>query len=49
MEKDRYRLADINDNQKVKQQLTEYENDIAKEIGGDIALVAYQREEGVKG
>lgn len=48
MENDRYRLADINNNQKVRQRLTEYENDIAKEIGGDIVLVAYQREEGVK-
>ncbi len=48
MDKNAYRLADINDNQKVKQRLTEYEKDIAREIGGNIVLIAYQREDGAK-
>ena len=43
-----YRIADINKDSQVIRQLTEFENEIAREVGGEVVLIAYQRDERIK-
>lgn len=43
-----YKIADIKMDAKITNRFTEFENEMAKEIGGDVVLIAYQRDEKVK-
>jgi hypothetical protein len=43
-----YKLANIKDNTQVVERLTKIENDISKDIGSDIVLIAYQKDEAAK-
>ncbi|MFZ5351154.1 MAG: hypothetical protein ACOZCL_00370 [Bacillota bacterium] len=41
----RYHLADMKQNNKAIQKLTELENEMGKEIGGDVVLIAYKKDD----
>lgn len=43
-----YKLADIKDNAQVVERLTKIENDLSKDIGKDVVLIAYQKDEAAK-
>lgn len=38
-----FHLAEVEDDKRVKQLLTEFENKLGEEIGGDVVLIAYKR------
>jgi tetrahydromethanopterin S-methyltransferase subunit G len=38
-----FHLAEVKQNKKVEEMLTEFENKIGEQIGGDIVLIAYKR------
>jgi hypothetical protein len=43
-----YKIADIKDKTEIVERLAKIENDLSADIGGDIVLIAYQKEEAVK-
>ena len=43
-----YKLAGIKEKEDILKRITKYEDELAKEIGGDVVLIAYQRDERVK-
>jgi hypothetical protein len=40
-----YKIADIKDKTEIVERLAKIENDLSADIGGDIVLIAYQKEE----
>jgi hypothetical protein len=38
-----FRLAEVEKNKKAAQLLTEFENKLGEQLGGDVVLVAYKR------
>lgn len=43
-----YKIADLKMDSNTIQKLTDFENEIGKSIGGDVVLIAYQRDEKIK-
>jgi hypothetical protein len=43
-----YKIADIKDKTEIVERLAKIESDLSADIGGDIVLIAYQKEEAVK-
>jgi hypothetical protein len=41
-----FQFADINQDEKAKELLTEFENELGEYVGGDIVLIAYKRNRG---
>lgn len=42
-----YKIADVKDKAQIVERLAKIENDLSKDIGGDIVLIAYQKDEAV--
>lgn len=40
-----FHLAEIRDDKESEKMLTEFENQLAQHVGGDVVLIAYKRDE----
>lgn len=47
MEFNNYKIADIKDKTQIVERLAKIENDLSADIGEDVVLIAYQRDEAV--
>jgi|GEM_PF-4840100 len=45
MQFDSYKIADVKDKTQIAQRLSQVENEISKDIGQDVVLIAYQKDE----
>ncbi|MHB1391522.1 MAG: hypothetical protein ACYCYE_00295 [Clostridia bacterium] len=43
--KDHFHLAEVEKDKKTVQMLTEFENKLGEQIGGDVVLIAYKRDD----
>ncbi|HYE11319.1 MAG TPA: hypothetical protein VEF53_14190 [Patescibacteria group bacterium] len=43
-----YKIAEVKDKAQIAERLTKMENDLSNDIGGDIVLIAYQKNEAAK-
>jgi biotin carboxyl carrier protein len=43
-----YKIADIKDKTQIVECLAKIENDLSADIGGDVVLIAYQKDEAVQ-
>ncbi|MDF2519922.1 MAG: hypothetical protein K0R84_550 [Clostridia bacterium] len=44
-----YKFADIKNNKEAIERLSKVEEDLSKDLGGNIVLIAYQKDENVQG
>jgi hypothetical protein len=42
-----YKIADVKDKAQIVERLAKIENDLSKDIGGNIVLIAYQKDEAI--
>lgn len=47
MEFNNYKIADVKDKTDIVERLAKVERDLSKDIGGDVVLIAYQKDEAV--
>jgi hypothetical protein len=40
-----YKIADVKDKTQIVERLAKIESDLSKDIGGDVVLIAYQKDE----
>lgn len=43
-----YKIADVKDKTQIVERLAKIESDLSTDIGGDVVLIAYQKDEAVK-
>lgn len=44
-----YKIADVKDKAQIVERLAKIENDLSKDVGGNVVLIAYQKNETVEG
>jgi hypothetical protein len=49
MEFNNYKIADVKDKSDIVKRLAKVESDLSKDIGGDVVLIAYQKDEEAQG
>ena len=48
MQFNNYKIADVKDKAQIVERLAKIESDLSADIGGDVVLIAYQKDESVK-
>lgn len=48
MEFNNYKIADVKDKAQIVERLAKIESDLSKDMGGDVVLIAYQKDEAMK-